>query len=224
MSDELRAARTHIADLGRLLYQRGLTDTAGGNISARVGDRVCMTPKYAGGRSHWDLHPEQVLVLTLGGAKLEGEGEISREALVHLRIYELFKSAGAVVHSHAPNTLVFGAVGRTIPPVLEYVQRLGPVSLARFAPTHTAALAENVGEALSTYGSQTEPYAAATIVPGHGLFVVARDVDTAFDVSERIEITARTVLLGTMLTGDASWIKTAQAALTVGRSDEAPEV
>ncbi len=223
MSEEHRAVRTHIAQLGRLLYQRGLTDTAGGNISARAGQCVCMTPKYAGGRSHWDLRPEQVLVLTPGGEILEGEGEVSREALVHLRLYELFASAGAVVHSHAPNSLVFGAVGRPIPPVLEYVQRLGAVELARYAPTHTAALAANVAEALKEFGRQPEPYAAATIVPGHGLFVVARDLDTAFDVSERIEITARTVLLGTMLAGDGEWIARARGALAESRSSETSE-
>ncbi len=223
MSENLLAVRTHIAELGRLLYQRGLTDTAGGNISARAGNCVCMTPKYAGGKSHWDLRPVQVLVLTPGGEKLEGEGEVSREALVHLRLYELFVSAGAVVHSHAPNTLVFGAIGRPIPPVLEYVQRLGPVGLARYAPTHTAALAANVAEALEGYGRQADPYAAATIVPGHGLFVVARDLDTAFDISERIEITARTVLLGAMLAGDAAWIERAQAALADGYTRESPE-
>jgi L-fuculose-phosphate aldolase len=218
MSENHLAVRTHIAELGRLLYQRGLTDTAGGNISARAGGHVCMTPKYAGGRSHWELLPTQVLVLTPGGEKLEGEGEVSREALVHLRLYELLASAGAVVHSHAPNSLVFGAIGRPIPPVLEYVQRLGPVGFARYAPTHTAELAANVAEALREFGRQTEPYAAATIVPGHGLFVVARDLDTAFDISERIEITARTVLLGTMLAGDAAWIERAQAALAVSRA------
>jgi L-fuculose-phosphate aldolase len=212
MTEEHLAIRTHIALLGRLLYQRGLTDTAGGNISARCGDCVCMTPKYAGGKAHWDLRPAQVLVLTPSGEKLEGEGEISRESLVHLRLYELFESAGAVVHSHAPNTLVFGALGRPVPPVLEYVQRLGPVGLARYAPTHTSALAANVAEALEAYGRQSDPYAAATIVPGHGLFVVARDLDIAFDISERVEITARTVLLGTMLAGDATWIQRAQSA------------
>ncbi len=223
MSENLLAVRTHIADLGRLLYQRGLTDTAGGNISARAGDKVCMTPKYAGGKSHWDLRPTQVLVLTPSGEKLEGEGQVSREALVHLRLYELFASAGAVVHSHAPNTLVFGAIGRPIPPVLEYVQRLGPVGFARYAPTHTAELAANVAEALEEYGHQQDPYAAATIVPGHGLFVVARDLDTAFDISERVEITARTVLLGTTLAGDAAWIERAQDALSAGRAGQSPE-
>ena len=221
MPDEIGPVRARIADLGRLLYQRHLTDTAGGNISARVGKCICMTPMYAGGRCHWDLRTEQVLVLALDGRKLEGEGEISREAQVHLRLYGQFATAGAVVHSHAPNALVFAAVGLPVPPVLEYVQRLGPVGIARYAPTHTALLADNVAQALAAFGNQRTPYAAATIVPGHGLFVVAHDLDTAFDVTERIEITARTVLLGSLLTGDRAWIEGAQAALAAGLAAEA---
>jgi L-fuculose-phosphate aldolase len=230
MPDEIGSARARIAEVGRLLYQRRLTDTAGGNISARVSDCICMTPKYAGGHCHWDLRPDQVLVLALDGRKLEGEGEISREALVHLRLYQQFAAAGAVVHCHAPNTLVFGAVGIPVPPILEYVQRLGPVGIARYAPTHSALLAESVATALggrggpppppalAAFGGQRTPDAAATIVPGHGLFVVARDLDTAFDVSERIEITARTVLLGSLLAGGKAWIAGAQAELAAGRA------
>lgn len=223
MSVEIAPVRARIADLGRLLYQRHLTDTAGGNISARVGDYICMTPMYAGGHSHWNLRAEQVLVLALDGRRLDGEGEISREALVHMRLYGQFATAGAVVHCHAPNALVFAAVGVPVPPVLEYVQRLGPVGIARYAPTHSALLAENVAEALAAFGNQLAPYAAATIVPGHGLFVVAHDLDTAFDVAERVEITARTVLLGSLLTGERAWIEGAQAVLAAGRAGEAPE-
>ena len=37
-----------IIHVGRLIYDRFLTDFAGGNVSARVGDRIYLTPRYAG--------------------------------------------------------------------------------------------------------------------------------------------------------------------------------
>lgn len=42
------------------MFQRHLTDLAGGNISVRIGDTLYMTPRYAGARFHWDLVPEQI--------------------------------------------------------------------------------------------------------------------------------------------------------------------
>jgi L-fuculose-phosphate aldolase len=75
--------RARIAELGQLMFDRKLTDSAGGNISVRTGDHVCITPRYAGSKYQWRLRPEQVLVTDFDGNKLEGEGEISREAKVH---------------------------------------------------------------------------------------------------------------------------------------------
>ena len=44
-----------------MVFERHLTDAAGGNISVRVGDSVCITPRYSGSRRHWQLQPNQVL-------------------------------------------------------------------------------------------------------------------------------------------------------------------
>src|SRR5215216_1173141 len=111
--------RRKIAETGRLVFERHLTDAAGGNISVRVGDHVCITPRYSGSRRHWQLQPNQVLVSDLLGNKLEGDGDISREAKVHYRLYQEFPDATAVLHSHARNVMVFVASGQPIEPVLE---------------------------------------------------------------------------------------------------------
>src|SRR5512142_2131777 len=74
--------RIKIAETGKMVFARHLTDAAGGNISVRVGDRVCITPRYSGSKQHWQLGPDQVLVSDLAGNKLDGDGDISREAKV----------------------------------------------------------------------------------------------------------------------------------------------
>lgn len=80
MGDSIDAVRARIAELGRLMYERYLTDASGGNISAKVGDVICITPRYAGSKHQWRLRPEQVIVADLDGQKVMGEGEISRES------------------------------------------------------------------------------------------------------------------------------------------------
>jgi len=74
-SDLLSQTRIKIAETGRLVFERHLTDAAGGNISVRVGDSVCITPRYSGSKRHWQLQPNQVLISDLFGNKLEGDGE-----------------------------------------------------------------------------------------------------------------------------------------------------
>ena len=132
MSDSIKMMRQQIAELGLALYQRKLTDAAGGNISARVGDVLVITPRYAGSKYRWRIQPEQVLVLDLEGNKLEGEGEISREVKVHCKLLNEFYPTGtAVIHAHPLNVLVFCAAEKPIPPVLEGTQKFGEISTSR---------------------------------------------------------------------------------------------
>ena len=89
-------------------------------MSARVGDVVCITPRYAGSKHQWQLRPEQILVVDLDGNLLDGNGELSRESKVHLKLHrELGQAGTGVIHAHAQNVLVFAALCRPMPPVLE---------------------------------------------------------------------------------------------------------
>lgn len=193
-------ARMKIADTGRLVFQRHLTDAAGGNISMRVGESICITPRYSGSKRHWQLQPNQVLVSDLAGNKLEGDGDISRESKVHYRIYQEFPDAQAVLHSHARNVMVFVASGQPIEPVLEATLKFGTIPVARnFAPAHSDKLADAVVEALHGKDEAIARYATAVMAPWHGLFVVGKDLDAAFDLTERIDTNAYCILMSRLL-------------------------
>jgi ribose 5-phosphate isomerase B len=130
--------RNKIAETGRLVFERHLTDAAGGNISVRVGDSVCITPRYSGSKRHWQLQPNQVLVSDMLGNKLDGDGDVSRESKVHYRLYQEFPEATAVLHSHARNVMVFVASGQPIQPVLEATLKFDTIPVAqKFAPAHS---------------------------------------------------------------------------------------
>jgi ribose 5-phosphate isomerase B len=199
-SDLLLQARLKIADTGRLVFQRHLTDAAGGNISMRVGESICITPRYSGSKRHWQLQPAQVLVSDLAGNKLEGDGDISRESKVHYRIYQEFPNAQAVLHSHARNVMVFVASGQPIEPVLEATLKFGTIPVARnFAPAHSDKLADAVVDALHGKDEAIARYATAVMAPWHGLFVVGKDLDAAFDLTERIDTNAYCILMSRLL-------------------------
>jgi L-fuculose-phosphate aldolase len=192
--------RQQIAELGLALYQRKLTDAAGGNISARVGDVLVMTPRYAGSKYRWHIQPEQVLVLDLEGNKLEGEGEISREVKVHCKLLNNFYPTGtAVIHAHPLNVLVFCAAEKPIPPVLEGTQKFGEIKHVPAAPAHSQELADSIAALLQGQEERIKKQAAAALAPRHGIFVLGKDLPAAFDAVERIDGNAYCILFSRIL-------------------------
>jgi ribose 5-phosphate isomerase B len=198
--DAVAQTRRKIAETGRLVFARHLTDAAGGNISVRVDDgTVCITPRYSGSRRHWQLEPDQVLVSDMLGDKREGDGDVSRESKVHYRIYQEFPDAKAVLHSHARNVMVFVASGQPIEPVLEATLKFDTIPVTRFAPAHSEKLADAIVEGLRGKDEAIRKYAAAVMAPWHGLFVVGKDLDAAFDLTERIDTNAYCILMSRLL-------------------------
>ena len=204
MGDPVYEMRLKVAEIGRLMFERQLTDAAGGNVSARVGDLVCITPRYAGSKHQWRLRPDQVIVSDLNGNHLEGEGVISREARVHYRLYQEFTDGTAVIHGHARNALVFAAARRPIEPVLEDTLKFGTIQVSKYAPAHSNDLAESIAEVIRGQEERIRKQAAGVLAPWHGLFVLGKDLDAAFDAAERIDVNARCILLSRLLPGDES--------------------
>jgi ribulose-5-phosphate 4-epimerase/fuculose-1-phosphate aldolase len=200
MEEAVQATRAKIAELGAMLFDRGLTDATGGNLSARVGDLICITARHSGSKFRWQLRPEQVLVTDMAGNKLDGDGEISREAKVHFKLLNEFPDSNAVVHAHARHVMVFCVAGVPIPPVMECTVKLGEVKLVPFAPSGSVALADYVFEGMRGQGARIRKMAAAVMAPWHGLFVLGKDLDAAFDAAERVDTNARCILLGQALT------------------------
>ena len=194
--------RAKIARIGALLFERRLTDAAGGNISALVGDLVCMSPTRSGSQRQWQLQPDDVLVVDLRGNILAGEGQLSRESHVHFKLYQAFSSVGtAVIHAHPRNLMPFAAMAQSMPPVLESNLKFGEVKCIDYAPAHSIELAENVAEALQGQQDRIRTQAAGVIAPWHGLFLIGKDLDAAFDAVERFDTNARTILMAGVLGG-----------------------
>jgi L-fuculose-phosphate aldolase len=188
--------RAKVARLGGMLFDRNLTDAAGGNISARVGDVVCMSPSYSGSKRQWQLQPEDVLIADMDGNILEGDGKMTREAHVHFRLHREFGEHGTgVIHAHARNVLVFAAMQKAMPPVLEANLKFGTVPCVQYAPAHSPRLAENIADAIRGNESRIRKQAAGVIAPWHGVFLIGKDIDAAFDAVERFDTNAYILMM-----------------------------
>ncbi|HNN13054.1 MAG TPA: class II aldolase/adducin family protein [Anaerolineales bacterium] len=201
MSNDILEMRKAIAEIGAVMYERFLTDAAGGNVSVRMGDVILMTPRYAGSKWHWNLKPENILILDLEANKIEGEGEVSREVRVHKDLLNRFYPDGtAVVHGHARNTLVFCAVEKPIPSMLYSTDKFGKeVGFVPDAPAHTQDLAVHVCAAMEGQLDRVKKQAAVVLAPRHGIFAFAKDLESGYDAIDRVENSAYCALMAKLI-------------------------
>ena len=184
--------REQIAEIGRLIYDRRLSDSAGGNISARAADgNIYMSPRYTGSRLHWQLRPEDVVCVAPDGTLLKGEGELSREFRMHMAIYAHFPECGGICHAHPHHLLVFASAQQPLPPTSEQTDKYGTIPLARPAKAHTNALAEYVVAALTPQREKLQKHAIACLLPRHGITIAGRDLNDAYDALERLDGSAK---------------------------------
>jgi L-fuculose-phosphate aldolase len=176
-----------LAMVGRRMFDRKLTDMAGGNISAREGDLIYISPRYSGSIYHWQLEPEQLICAPFLTDDIFSHPELSRESKAHIAIYRNFPNVQAVIHAHAFHIQPFAATCRPIPPVLEANDKFGVIPVARAAHAHSADLAENVVEALRGQEDRIGVQAAAVVLPRHGIIVAGKSLLATIDALERID-------------------------------------
>ena len=181
-----------VAYMGRRLFERRLTDMAGGNISAREGEAIYCTPRYAGSKKHWQLEPADILYGNFDEILLNPL--FSREGKAHLGIYRNFPDVGAVIHAHPFHVLAFCAASRPIEPVLESTQKFGVVDCVPPAPAHGSELAENIVAGFRGKEERIRKQAAAILIPFHGIVVAGKDLWAAIDAVERIDWNAYCIL------------------------------
>ncbi|MCS6775115.1 MAG: class II aldolase/adducin family protein [Chloroherpetonaceae bacterium] len=184
--------RQGIAEIGRLIYDRRLSDSAGGNLSQRATDgNIYMSPRYAGSRYHWQLRPDDVICLSPDGQLLQGHGELSREVQMHLAIYQALPECHGICHAHPYHLLVFASAELPLPPPTEQTEKYGTIPLARFAPCHSPDLARVVVEALLPQREKLRKHAIACLLPRHGITIAGRDLNDAYDALERLDGSAK---------------------------------
>jgi L-fuculose-phosphate aldolase len=183
-----------IAYVGQRMFERRLTDMAGGNVSAREDQTIYISPRFSGSRRHWQLNPEDIISGSLAGDKLLSHPGFSREGKSHLAIYRNFPDVGAVIHAHPFHVLPFCVAGRNIEPVLEATQKFGVTRIIKGAPAHSEELAQNILAGLVGREANIRKQAAAVILPKHGIFVAGKDLLAAIDALERIDWNAWCIL------------------------------
>lgn len=176
-----------LAYVGRRMFERRLADMAGGNISARDGHTIYISPRYSGSKHHWQLNPEDIICGPVDSDDLLDNPKFSREGKAHLAVYRAFPDVLGIVHAHPFHVLPFCVAERPIEPVLEATQKFGLVPVIKGAPAHGRELAQNIVDGLRGKEENIRKQAAAVLMPKHGILVAGKDVMAALDALERID-------------------------------------
>jgi L-fuculose-phosphate aldolase len=182
--------RAEIVEVGRRLYNRGLIAANEGNISARDGDTLYVTPS---GTCKGFLAPEAIVKTDLDGHTLDAGQRVSSEIRMHVAIYRRRQDTLAVVHAHPPTATAFAVAGIPLdrPLIAEAVLTLGPVLVIPYGTPSTDELADNVGQAICN--------AHGLLLANHGALTVGDTLFRAWERMETVEQLARVALASRVL-------------------------
>jgi L-fuculose-phosphate aldolase len=172
----LERERERVALAAHRLAADGLVIGTSGNVSARAGELVAVSPT---GADLSALEPEQVAVVDLDGHQQDGELEPTSEIDLHLGLYRRF-DAGGVVHTHARFATALACVLDELPVVHYGLLALGgPVRVAPYATFGTPELAQAT---LAGLEGRT-----AVLMASHGTLAYGHDVEAAVANSRLLE-------------------------------------
>ena len=192
------AVRADVANLHGELVRYGLVVWTGGNVSGRVpgADLFVIKPS---GVSYDDLGPEQMVVCTLDGAKIDDGTpdrlQPSSDTAAHAYVYTHLDRVGGVVHTHSTYATAWAARGEEVPCVLTMMadEFGGPIPIGPFALIGDDSIGRGIVDTLRDSRSR------AVLMQNHGPFTIGADGRDAVKAAVMVEEVARTVHIAKQL-------------------------
>ncbi|MGW2490782.1 class II aldolase/adducin family protein [Streptomyces sp. NPDC001606] len=181
-ADVVATARRTVAD--------GLVVGTSGNVSARVGDLVLVTPS---GVPYDRLTPDDITGVDLTGRQVLGTLVPTSELPMHLAVYRA-TDARAIVHTHAVHATAVSTLVGELPPIHYMTAALGgPVRVAPYAAYGSEELAGHVLRALAGR--------SGCLLRNHGTLTYGADLDQAYDRTAQLEWMCRVWLTASSVPG-----------------------
>jgi L-fuculose-phosphate aldolase len=179
---EFRSKREAIVETGLAMVEGDLTTGTGGNVSARTGDSVVISPSAV---PYDEIDPADVPVVTLDGERVAGDLPPSSETPMHTNVYAGREDIGGIVHTHSPYASTFASLDEPIPASSYLIAYAGhEVPVAGYAPPGSEELAEYALDALD---EETN----ACLLRNHGVLAVGETVEAAHETALIVEHCAR---------------------------------
>ncbi|MFF1461126.1 class II aldolase/adducin family protein [Streptomyces sp. NPDC058330] len=188
--DAIAQAWEGVLATARRTAAEGLVVGTSGNVSARVGDVVLVTPS---GVPYDRLTPGDTVGVDLDGRQVIGRLAPTSELPLHLAVYRA-TTAAAVVHTHAVHATAVSTLVTEVPAV-HYATALlgGPVRTAAYARYGTRELAGHMLDALRDR--------TGCLLRNHGTVTYGDSLDQAFERTAQLEWLCRLWLTASSVPG-----------------------
>ena len=185
-----------IAYVAKYMFDRNLTDAAGGNLSLREGETLYFSPTLAATNYHWEIGAEDVVVGSMNELEtIKNHPRFTREGLSHIAIYKAFPYVQTVLHAHPKYINPFVSLSKPIPPVMNASKSFGTLQYHEPAESYSQDQAEKIVKVLKEQEDRIKNKAAAVLMPKHGIILAsANNILIALDCLERMNNNAYTVL------------------------------
>jgi L-fuculose-phosphate aldolase len=184
----MTALRAALIAAARSMAPLGINQGTAGNISARDGDAMLITPSAI---PYDDMTPEMIARMPLAGpyGAWDGPKRPSSEWRFHLDIMLARPEIGAIVHTHAPHATALAIARRDIPPCHYMITRFGGGTI-RCAPYALFGTAELSALALAALEGRT-----ACLLANHGFIATGPTLAAAMAAAVELETLARQYIL-----------------------------
>lgn len=182
-----RAYDRAVLAAGRSLVADGLVVGTVGNVSARHGSELRITPT----RRPYETMRRRDLVRVDAdsGRPLSAGARPSRELPLHLAVYRARPDVAAVIHTHSPHATAWSFLDQPLEPELEDLAYygIGEIRTAAWAGPGTDELAHNVSRALGRSN--------AVLLGHHGVLTTGGSVEEALNAARVVEHQAQVAWL-----------------------------
>jgi L-fuculose-phosphate aldolase len=180
--NELRSELVRIANK---LDAQGLNRGTSGNLSARFGEGMLITPSGMGAEG---LTEDDIVFVHMDGTS-RGRWQPSSEWLFHRDIFVQREEVGAVVHTHSVAATALACLRKAIPPFHYMIALMGGdnIRCAKYATFGTQQLSDHA--LLALRGRK------ACLLSNHGMIAVGKDLAEAFRITVEVETLSEMYLL-----------------------------
>ncbi len=186
-----KSLRRAVLDTALEMSRRGLSPGRSGNVSARFGSGMLITPS---GMAYDALQPSDIVFVDGDGAVLGEQRQPSSEWRFHLFAYDARPDRHAIVHTHSMHATVLACVKKPIPAFHYMVAAVGgkDIPVVPYATFGTDELGGHVAKGLKERD--------AVLMASHGQIAIGETLSSALELAFEVETLAeqyyKVLLLG----------------------------
>jgi L-fuculose-phosphate aldolase len=178
-----------LSKYARKLVDSGLVVGAGGNLSARDGEYMYISPS---GFDLKEITEKEWVKVEIESGKVLSELKPSSELEMHLECFRRDPDIKAVLHAHPTYSVAVSSAGKEIRPMFpDYPAMVKRVSYIDYVIPTTNRIAEAVGEVVKE--------SQAIVMRNHGVLTVGTTVKEAYFYMQLTEEAAKVYAISSML-------------------------